>query len=877
MVNPARLAEVAALFSALSLGSLVAVFSIWRHAAAFDGSESSRGKDPSWAGMSLAASCLSAAFFFLALGGELETALAAALPPGMAKWTGSIGAWASSLCAAAAMAASSLVFKDFVERLSEGRLSMGFSRGAGLAVSGGLFWAAATLAPTPAAFVSMCGGLILLGSAAALGWWANGAGAGRVASAATGLSACGGALLFSGYLEESLTQALSCGLLAGFASALLHGRVGDLSSGKVKGSDPWRGAAWFALSAGVFWLFAATGFAGSDRSAVPMALSGALASSSILWRRFRDIQLGVGNFIERARADAANGLLRGVCAAAYLVDEKGRIEALSEKGAELAGIDSEFVLGKQVRELFNMGDSWPASEDWWRHESRDDAGLGPRALLFERSELGDGSSRSVVTVSDVTAEREAVASLDRLAKTDALTGLPNRREAMSRLAARCGGEEAFAIAFADLDHFKNANDTEGHGFGDALLKEIGAKFDESAKRLGGWCSRLGGDEFLFCLPPGTGELEAQQLGARLSRDIERVEGAKRFSMGVSLGAALYPKDGGDPETLVKHADAALYSAKEKGRGRTEVYGEGLEAAVRRRVKVERALRSCLASGMGLRMYCQPVVSMKDFSIKACECLLRFEDEDLKEAGTFFVVSSAEASGQIIPLGRWVLDSALKVAEELERRGSKTVVALNLSARQFSDDYVWTRLGNWAGSRGGAKGLVKVEVTESAVADDFERARNLLEGVRAAGFGVALDDFGTGYSSLSTLRSLPFSQMKIDKSLMDDVDASNQAGRVALAALALAEALEIEVVAEGIERPEQALWLRRNGVCKYGQGYLWSRPIPWEDFVEMAGAGAKIIPPGMEDLIRPLRVGTPMRAVGGALPLGGGAGAGLPGE
>jgi EAL domain-containing protein (putative c-di-GMP-specific phosphodiesterase class I) len=322
----------------------------------------------------------------------------------------------------------------------------------------------------------------------------------------------------------------------------------------------------------------------------------------------------------------------------------------------------------------------------------------------------------------------------------------------------------------------------------------------------------------------------------LTSEIENSEAKRRYSVGISLGAAIFPRDGHTPETLIKHADAALFKAKSGGRGRLEFFGHNLEREIVTRVALEASLRRCLCNNKGIHLYFQPIVRISDSMLAGGECLLRFTDPKLRAIPVQDVIAAAESSGQIIPLGYWVLDKFLTIADRLERLRADIHVAVNISTCQFSDPCVWKTLTEWAHVRGGAKGMVKIEVTEMAVAKDFERAKRLLEDARKNGYRISLDDFGTGYSSLSTLRQLPFTEMKMDKSLLDDVMHNEQARRVAEATMAFAEALDLEVVAEGVEHPDQVRWLREGGRCRYGQGFYWARPLPWEEFIVLVRSG-----------------------------------------
>jgi diguanylate cyclase (GGDEF)-like protein len=632
--------------------------------------------------------------------------------------------------------------------------------------------------------------------------------------------------------------AIAAGSLA--SQGMVHARVIEVSGNRAKGVAPRLGALNWMISSGCYWAFAWMGHGLDHGSSMALELVGLLLAVIIAMHHFGVFQLSISHYIEQLGDDKRQWLLDGVAAAAFLTDEDGKVEAYSALARNITDKLQPEVVGKELCHLFQIVDRWP-EEPWDRFECWDDAESGARLLHFEQKKLpAEAYAGSVVTVTDVTTEREAVAALEKRSRNDALTELPNRREALSRLTGYIGSEpHPFAVAFADLDHFKNANDIEGHGFGDALLQELSRKFERVCTDMGGWVARFGGDEFLFCLPAGSGEEDIKTLWVRLTSEIDGSEAKRRYSVGISLGAALFPRDGHTPETLIKHADAALFKAKAGGRGRLEFFGHNLEREIIAKVAIEAALRRCLGDNTGFHLYIQPIVRISDASLAGGECLLRFLDPHLCEMRIQDVIAAAESSGQIIPLGYWVLEQSLRIAERLDTLDDAIHIAVNLSASQFNDPCVWTALADWAHRRGGAKGRVKIEVTEMAVAKDTEKAKRLLEDARQNGYRISLDDFGTGYSSLSTLRRLPFTEMKMDKTLLDDVMHNAQARRVAEATMTFAEALDVAVVAEGVEHADQARWLREGGRCRYGQGFYWAKPLPWEEFVALARSGKKL--------------------------------------
>ena len=833
------------LFQALCFGFFVSILTVWKQAAKIAGN--SMGKDLAWTAMILACAGLSAGKFLAALAPEVSASLETlfhSLRPTILPMGHSSGELASFVATTAGALCCIPLGRTYCMKRME--IDSYPSTVMGIVCAVGLIGFSALQTSDCSDYAGLCAGGVLLLVGVGLLQRSNTLALEKIHLMGSFLAA-GGALIWMGalnsneYIQAFGTLVLICGGLI-----ILHLRINQISQWKMSEFNVKMELTHLGSALLAFWTLALMGAAGGLGSGKLFTMTGVVVSMVLMWARFRHMHTSLASFVESRGAEKVVELLGGVSAAAFLLDQSGLVESVSGAALEFSGMNAEQLSGKNLREIFSMWDSWPVNKNWTHWQSRDEGGNGQRLLVFERKFVADG--KSVVTVFDITSESDTREAFEKLAKTDPLTGLPNRREAMDRLAVRCQNpEHQFVVCFADLDNFKNANDTEGHWVGDQLLQDLAVHFESVVHRVGGWVARLGGDEFLFCLPNGTGEMEAQSLAKRLLRDMESLESTRRFSIGVSMGASVFPIDGLDPGELIKHADAALYSAKEKGRGRIVIYGSHLETVLRQRVEIEAVLRRCLTENKGLSLYCQPLVRLSDYTLSGCECLLRFDEPVLSLAGTFNVVRAAELSGLIVPLGRWVLDSALALADALRENQIHLTVSLNVSTRQFSDEFIWSQLANWAQKNGGAEGRIKLEVTESAVADDFERARDLLEGCLAGGFGIALDDFGTGYSSLSTLRTLPFTQMKIDKSLMDDIGKSVAAEKVALAALSLAQALDIEVVAEGIERQEQAQWLRRNGGVVYGQGYLWSHPIPYPDFLELAKSGIGLGPQQGHDL------------------------------
>ncbi|RPE65067.1 diguanylate cyclase (GGDEF)-like protein [Tibeticola sediminis] len=439
-------------------------------------------------------------------------------------------------------------------------------------------------------------------------------------------------------------------------------------------------------------------------------------------------------------------------------------------------------------------------------------------------------AREVDLAREVAALRAAEQRLLHIGLHDALTDLPNRRLLMEHLqhalARADRGETSIALLFIDLDRFKEVNDTRGHEVGDELLRAVALRLLHHV-RAGDLAARLGGDEFVLLLEGVSAEVAIERTEDVLEAlRAPLVAGGERWSLGASIGIALGPRDGADPGTLLRHADEALYRAKAAGRNRWVLYERGFsqstEATRALRVALEAALQGSGADG--LELWWQPQIALDSGEAVAAEGLLRWRHPQRGLVPPAEFIPLAEDAGLMPALGWRVLDLALAAAPELARAQPRwRHVAVNVSARQLElpdfADQVLERLARtgWPAER------LELEVTESVLLESA-KGRGHLERLAAHGVRLSLDDFGTGYSSLSYLRQLPFDVVKIDASFVRDLGTGAQADSLVEALIAMAKALGLELVAEGVETEAQRAFLAARGV-DLGQGYLWSRPQP----------------------------------------------------
>ncbi len=423
------------------------------------------------------------------------------------------------------------------------------------------------------------------------------------------------------------------------------------------------------------------------------------------------------------------------------------------------------------------------------------------------------------------ARSRSEAEARRRALHDPLTGLPNRELFRDRLAGsltrmRRGGAPP-AVLLLDLDGFKVVNDSLGHHAGDELLRCIAPRLAE-AVRAGDTVARLGGDEFVVLADgvqdEATAMLLAQRLEAAWREPVHIGESDLQVSASVGVAVATATCD---PDSLLRDADAAMYHAKRRGRGRFELFGAPLRAEALRRLALEQDLRRALEREQQLHLEYQPVIDFDTDTVVSYEALLRWTHPERGRIAPDEFIGIAEDSGLMLPMGRWVLRTA---CAEAQRWPAGVGVGVNLSARQVADPDLCEHVRGALAATGLDPARLTLEITESTLMEEAEAPLRTLEDLRAMGVRLALDDFGTGYSSLSYLRRFALDTLKVDRSFVRDLESDPHATPLVEAVIAMASALGLAVVAEGIETEAQRSQLAALG-CRYGQGYLLGRPMP----------------------------------------------------
>jgi PAS domain S-box-containing protein len=495
---------------------------------------------------------------------------------------------------------------------------------------------------------------------------------------------------------------------------------------------------------------------------------------------------------------------------------------------------------------------------------------------FERDPAGVAVAMHGV-IQDVTERRQAEDQIRRLANYDSLTGLPNRRYLREEFGATIerarAAEHVLALLFVDIDRFKHINDTLGHEIGDQVLREVAwrlhstvretdtvARVAQKAHRNAGAhpqesdapargdsrVARLGGDEFTVLLTNVADQDDVDRILQRLV-DAIRVPidcFGHEVHVGASIGVALFPRDGDDVDSLLRKADLAMYAAKAKGGNSWRAFSESMNIAVAARWHLEAGLHHALERDE-LMLYYQPKVDIDSGRIVGAEALMRWmRNGEVVEPGEF--IGTAEETGLIVPITEWAIAKVCWQINDWRRRGMEPVpIALNISGGHFQRGNLAAPVRAALAQNGVAAQLLEVELTETVLMRDLDVALPLLEELKSLGISISIDDFGTGYSSLAYLRRLPIDTIKIDRSFVLELEVSADAATIVAAIIAMANALKLRTIAEGVETRGQMLALSGYG-CTLMQGFLFSRPLPADSFARLVAEAQTRRMPWRED-------------------------------
>ena len=445
-----------------------------------------------------------------------------------------------------------------------------------------------------------------------------------------------------------------------------------------------------------------------------------------------------------------------------------------------------------------------------------------------------GVTHRMTVIRDISERKQAEARIQFLAHHDTLTHLPNRALLLDRiqimLATARRNRTEVGIMFIDLDNFKTVNDSLGHYAGDELLKRVASRL-QSCLRGVDLVGRLGGDEFLVVLADLTNAEDiapvAEKLAAAISEPFSLED--QVLSVSASIGVSVFPRDGETPDSLIRNADAAMYLAKERGRNNWQFFQPSLNKQAFQALALESGIRNAIHE-VEFTLHYQPVVRTNTGQPVSVEALIRWKHPELGLLGPDQFISVAEHRGLIMPIGRWVINEAIRQAREWADLGTPIQVGINLSAVQFKQKDLVEDIAARLKEHGLSGEMIELELTESLFMEDVNAMTKTLGRLKDLGVSLAVDDFGTGYSSLSYLKRYPIDKVKIDRSFVRDIPRDHDDVAITVAIINLAASLNLRVVAEGVETKEQAYFLEEHQ-CDFLQGYHISRPLPAAEALE----------------------------------------------
>ncbi|TYF75607.1 cyclic di-GMP phosphodiesterase [Klebsiella quasipneumoniae] len=543
----------------------------------------------------------------------------------------------------------------------------------------------------------------------------------------------------------------------------------------------------------------------------------------------RDLAQGL-SFAEQVVSEANSVIV--------ILDQNGNIQRFNRLSEEYTGLKEQEVIGQNVFKLFMSRSEAAASKrnitGFFRNGSSYEVERwiktrkGQRLFLFRNKFVHSGSGKNEIFLicsgTDITEERRAQERLRVLANTDTITGLPNRNAIHELIsdAITSRGETQVGVVYLDLDNFKKVNDAYGHMFGDQLLQAVALAI-LSCLDDGQTLARLGGDEFIvMATDTSQGALEAMA-----SRILTRLRQPFRIGLievytGCSLGIALAPQHGNDRESVIRNADTAMYTAKENGRGKFCVFSPEMNQRVFEYLWLDTNLRKALDNDQLLIHY-QPKMTWRG-EVRSLEALVRWQSPERGLIPPMEFISYAEESGLIVPLGRWVMLDVVRQVAKWRDKGINLRVAVNVSARQLADQTIFSDLKQALKDLNFEYCPIDVELTESCLIENEELALSVIQQFSRLGAQIHLDDFGTGYSSLSQLARFPIDAIKLDQSFVRDIHKQSISQSLVRAIVAVAQALNLQVNAEGVESAKEDAFLTKNGVNER-QGFLFAKPMP----------------------------------------------------
>jgi len=527
-----------------------------------------------------------------------------------------------------------------------------------------------------------------------------------------------------------------------------------------------------------------------------------------------------------------------------ITDKEGTILAVNQAFTTITGYTEEEALGQNPRILKSdhhddsyYKEMWNAliSVGKWQGEiwnKSKDGTIYPELLTISSILDSDGETSNYVAVfTDITAINDVVKQLDHLAHHHPLTQLPNRRLLQARLhhsMQRATREKHQGAAiYSDLDNFKNINDSIGHAAGDEVLNEVANRLRKDSREVD-TVSHLGGDEFVIVLDQVNSVHDVVVWSEKILHRLNQpyIVNNQELFVSASLGISLFPDDGTTTDEVLKNADAAMFKAKEEGKNGYHIYSPELTEATFERVVLESHLHHAIEKNE-LILHYQPQVKLPSGEVVACEALVRWEHPTLGLISPDRFIPLSEETGQIIPIGEWVLQTACKQWVKWRDQGVHLRrIAVNLSGRQIQQKELPQTVERILNETGCPAEVLELEITESFLMQHPQQSIAVLQKIKNLGVELSIDDFGTGHSSLSYLKRFPINRLKIDRSFVADVPDDPEDNELVKAIIAIGSSLKLNVIAEGIENLDQSAFLAENG-CYEGQGYLYSRPVSAE--------------------------------------------------
>jgi diguanylate cyclase (GGDEF)-like protein len=512
----------------------------------------------------------------------------------------------------------------------------------------------------------------------------------------------------------------------------------------------------------------------------------------------------------------ASAIVAGAGDAIWTVDQRGTIVTANEASAQLLGMPADDQRGHSISEFLTAGTG----------EARMRSALGQEwSVLVSTSTIENADDPvRVVIAHDISERLDFEHQLALQARRDPLTGLPNRLAVIERIRDLLATGTRASVLYLDLDGFKSVNDLRGHGMGDVVLAEVGRRLKANVSD-GDLVGRLGGDEFIVVSTSLLADDDIADLGSRLIGTVEQPFSSEELiNLSASIGVVIL--DGhDDAETVISEADSALYQAKYRGKGRLEVFDRRLQAAMTQKTELELALRRAIPNDE-LVLHLQPIIDLHTNRVDGAEALVRWlrPGHGLVPPNDF--IPLAERSSLIIDLDRWVIEQCCEhlAAWRRDRPDLHLRLAVNISGRHLMDGNLVADVAAALARTGADPGMLEIELTETHLLGDLDRAVSSLTALRERGVRVSIDDFGTGYSAMNYLRQLPIDAIKIDRSFVVAATTSAADASVVDAVMAIGRSHGLEVIAEGIETAEHLEFVRDRG-CNRAQGFLIARPVP----------------------------------------------------